>query len=74
MSSWTGKSRHSAGGDDGKQAEREPDAGMVCECGGHEHHPAREPSGVRVGVNDSTWGKHGACVVYRTCPGGADGM
>ena len=66
--------RNSAGVDDGRGEGWKRHAGMVGECGSHEHSPEREPGWVWVRVDDSTRGEHGACELHGTSPGGAHGM
>jgi len=66
--------RNSAGVDDGRGEGWKRHAGMVGECGSHEHSPEREPGWVWVRVDDSTRGEHGAYELHGTSPGGAHGM
>jgi hypothetical protein len=62
------------GGDDGRGAWRERDAGMVGGRARADRDASTEPCGDRVGVGDGTWGEHGACDVHRSGSRGADGM
>jgi len=66
--------RDTSGGDDGRGAGRERDAGLV---GGHcrtEQDAASEPRRDRVGVDDGTRIEHGGGCVYSADSGGAHGM
>ena len=49
-----------AGGDDGRGEGRERDTGVVGGWGRVERDASGEPGGVRVGVDDGAWGRHGA--------------
>ena len=53
-----------SGGDDGRGAGRERDAGVVGGCGYDERDAEGEPSRVRVGVDNGARGEHGAGGVH----------
>jgi hypothetical protein len=63
-----------AGSDDGGDAGREQDAGVVDGRGGIERDASTEPSGDKLGVDDSAWCGHGACEEHCTGSGRAHGM
>jgi hypothetical protein len=67
-------SGHTRGGDDGRDAGRERDTGMVGRHGGSEQDAWAEPSGDRVGVSHGARIEHGAWQPHIDHSGGADGL
>ena len=74
MSNRTWRSWDSTGGDDGGRTGIKHDPGVVGGYGYAEHHSSGEQGRDRLGVSDGAWSEHGAGVVYRQDPGGADRM
>ena len=74
MSNRTWRSWDSTVGDDGGRTGIKHDPGVVGGYGYAEHQSSGEQGRNRLGVSDGAWSEHGAGVVYRQDPGGADRM
>jgi hypothetical protein len=67
----TRSSKHAAGDDDGRGAERERECGMVIRPRVDEHHAKGQPCWDGIEIGDGAWGEHGAGVVHGSGEGGS---
>ncbi len=74
MQGWSLSPRDTASGNDGGDAGREHDAGVVGGHGGIERDAPTEQCGDGVGVDDGARGEHGACDAHGAGSGGTNGM